>query len=470
MNGADVLRIVDLMHREKNIPKDVIFEGIEAALQLATEKHYGDEEDIAISIDRDSGEIHAQKGEQVIDPALLGRIAAQSAKQVMIQKIREAECNAIFDEYAAMKGDLVHGTVQRFEGGAATVTLGKSEAILPRGEQIPGETHHVGERVKAVILEVRKVGHRVKIILSRTHPDFVRRLFENEIPEIADRTIEIKALAREAGYRSKIAVSSIDLKVDCVGACVGVRGSRIKNIVDELGGERIDIVRWNDSLQVMIPNALQPAQIEEVFLYPRLGRAIVLVKEDQLSLAIGRRGQNVRLASKLVGWDIEIMTHDELNEGIEKAENWFRQIPNVTDELVEAFIEEGFLSYDDLTFLEPAQLAELAGITEEQAEEIIAFAEEGAERVEEETRLAKQAEAEARSETPEEAAAPAAGQTATDLFAAEHAPAPPSKPTLESLFGPDVASKPEEETLSAEQVFGSSTGSTEKPGEAKDYE
>src|SRR5439155_844318 len=381
MNGADLLRIVDLMHREKNIPKEIIFEGIEAALQLAAERAHGiteeealesDEPPVVVSIDRMTGEIKAQKGDLVIDPGELGRIAAQSAKKVMIQKIREAECNAIFDEYAAMKGDLVHGTVQRFEGGAATVTLGKSEAILPRGEQIPGETHHVGERVKAVILEVRKVGHRVKIILSRTHPDFVRRLFENEIPEIADRTIEIKAVAREAGYRSKVAVSSIDMKVDCVGACVGVRGSRIKNVVDELGGERIDIVRWNDSLQVLIPNALQPAQIEEVFLYPRLGRAIVLVKEDQLSLAIGRRGQNVRLASKLTGWDIEIMTHDELNEGIEKAENWFRHIPGMTDELVEAFIVEGFLSYDDLTFLEPAQLAELAGCTEEQAEEIIA--------------------------------------------------------------------------------------------------
>src|SRR6059058_3658711 len=173
MNGADLLRIVDLMHREKNIPKEII----------------------------------------------LGRIAAQSAKQVMIQKIREAEGEAVFSEYAAIKGDLVHGTVQRFEGGAATVSLGKSEAILPRSEQIPGESHHVGERVKAIILDVRKVGHRVKIVLSRVHPDFVRRLFENEIPEIADRTIEVKALAREAGYRTKIAVSSIDLKVDCVGAC-----------------------------------------------------------------------------------------------------------------------------------------------------------------------------------------------------------------------------------------------------------
>ena len=384
MKGSDLVRIIDEMQHQKNIDREIIFAGIESALQLAAQKKYGEEILVTVVIDRDSGDIVAKHGEMLIDPGEFGRIAAQSAKNVMIQKIREAECSAVFSEYAAMKGDLVHGAVTRHEGGACIVNLGKTEAILPRGEQIPGETHHINERIKAVILEVKKQGHRVKIVLSRTHPDFVRRLFEGEIPEIKERTIEIKAIAREAGYRAKIAVSSVDMKVDCVGACVGVRGSRIKNIVDELGGERIDIVRWNESLQVMIPNALQPAQIDEVFLYPRMGRAIVLVKEDQLSLAIGRRGQNVRLASKLVGWDIEIMTLDELNESIERAEGWFSQIPNVSPELVESFITEGFMSYVDITFIEPTDLAEMGAVTVEEAEGIIAFAEAAAERIENE--------------------------------------------------------------------------------------
>jgi N utilization substance protein A len=462
MKGSDLLRIVDQMQHEKNIKRDVIFEGIEAALQMAALKHFGEEADIVVTIDRDSGQIQAKKGEEAIDatlfdPTHFGRIVAQSAKQVMIQKIREAESTAVFNEYAAMKGDLVHGTVQRHEGGAAIVSLGKTESILPRGEQIPGETHHIGERIKAVILEVKKAGQRVKIILSRTHPDFVRRLFENEIPEIAERIIEIKAIAREAGYRTKIAVSSIDLKVDCVGACVGVRGSRIKNVVDELGGERIDIVRWNDSLQVLIPNALQPAQIEDVFLYPRLGRAIILVKEDQLSLAIGRRGQNVRLASKLVGWDIEIMTHEELGDSIEKAQNWFLQLPGGTEELAEAFITEGFLSYTDLTFMEPAQMAELVNITEDQAEEIIAYAEEAAEVVEAEAEAARAAEAAARAAAEAEGlvvgaavaapSRPAGAPTVDSLFPPEEASQRQEerKPTLESLFGPETAAPAAEE-------------------------
>jgi transcription termination/antitermination protein NusA len=414
MNGADMLRYVDQMHRDKSIPKDVIFGGIEAALQQATERLMGEDEEteVSVSVDRSTGVITAKKGEQVIGPeemekiiAGMGRIVASSVKQMMIQKIREAEAKGLFDEYSKRKGELVDGTIQRLDAGTAIVSLGKTESLLPRSEQIPGETHHVNERVKAIVMEVRMQGHRVRIILSRCHPDFVRCLFEREIPEIEDGTIQIKAVSREAGYRSKIAVSSIDMKVDCVGACVGVRGSRIKNIIEELGGERIDIVRWNDSVQVLITNSLQPATIDDVFLYPRLGRAVVLVQEDQLSLAIGRRGQNVRLASKLVGWDIEIMTVEELNDSIDRAEGWFSQIPGVTPEMVEAFITEGFLSYTDLTFFEPTELAEMAGVSEDDAEEIIAYAEEAAEEAEEEE---QRRVAEARNAPPE--AAPADGE------------------------------------------------------------
>jgi len=374
--SVDLVRIVDSIHRDKNIPKEVLFEGIESALATAAKKHYPDAEEIQVAIDQDNGKISTIADGQVVDPPDFGRIAAQTAKQVIIQKIREAERDSLFDEFEDQKGDLLTGTVQRFEGGAVTVNLGKTDALLPRSEQIPGESNHPGERVRAVVLDVRKVGQRVKIILSRTHPDFVRRLFELEIPEIADQVIAIRALAREAGYRSKVAVTSSDSKVDAVGACVGVRGTRIKNIVDELGGERIDIVRWNESLQVLIPNALQPAEIDEVMLCQLLGRAIVLVREDQLSLAIGRRGQNVRLASKLVGWDIEIMTSEELDELIEKAVGMFTKIEAVDVELAEKLVEQGILSYDDLSVMEIDDLVNtIDGLTEEQAEQITSAAE-----------------------------------------------------------------------------------------------
>jgi N utilization substance protein A len=374
--SVDLVRIVDSIHRDKNIPKDVLFEGIESALTTAARKHYPDAHEVEVRIDPDTGSIDAVKDGVRMDPAELGRIAAQTAKQVIIQKIREAERDSLFDEFDEQRGDLMTGTVQRFEGGAVIVNLGKTDALLPRSEQIPGESHHQNERVRATILDVRKVGQRVKIILSRTHPDFVRRLFELEIPEIADQIIQIRALAREAGYRSKVAVSSLDTKVDAVGACVGVRGTRIKNIVDELGGERIDIVRWNESLQVLVPNALQPAEIDEVMLCHLLGRAIVLVRDDQLSLAIGRRGQNVRLASKLVGWDIEIMTAEELDEVIEKAIKAFEKIDQVDTALAEKLVEQGILSYDDLSVMEIADLVNtIEGLAEEQAVEIVRQAE-----------------------------------------------------------------------------------------------
>lgn len=400
MNGPEILRIVDSIHRDKAIDKEIVFEGIEQAIVSAGRKHYGEERDLVVSINRTSGNPSAAldgvplESDELGD--LFGRIAAQTARQVMIQKIKEAERDSLFDEFSEIKSHLVTGTVTRLDHGVATVNLGKVEALLPKSEQIPGDTHKVGERVRCVIIDVRKSGSRVKIVLSRTHPDLVRRLFESEIPEVSERIIEVRSLAREAGYRSKVAVSCYDNSIDCVGACVGVRGSRIKSIVEELAGERIDIIRWNDSLQVLIPNAIQPAEVEDVILCPMLGRVIVLVREDQLSLAIGKRGQNVRLASKLVGWDIEVMTREELNEQLERSLGAFTSTPHVTEELAEMLVTQGFFSFDDLSVIEPDQLLELSGLTEEQCEEIVAYAEKEALKEEKETEHRKSLERQAR--------------------------------------------------------------------------
>jgi N utilization substance protein A len=224
----------------------------------------------------------------------------------MIQKIREAERDAISHDFTDRVHTVVTGTVQRIEGPNIIVNLSKTEGFLPRSEQIYNESYHVGERLRALVLEVRAVGTRIRVVLSRSHPEFVRRLFELEVPEVAEGLVEIKAIAREAGYRTKIAVNSLDARVDCVGACVGVQGSRIKAIVDELNGEKIDIVRWGDQMDSLIANTLKPAEIESIDLDRDKRHALVIVPEDQLSLAIGKRGQNVRLAAKLTGWDIDI--------------------------------------------------------------------------------------------------------------------------------------------------------------------
>ena len=383
MKPEEVLRIVDAIHLDKNIEKGIVFEAIEQALVSAASKYYGEEAEITVQIDRDSGTIHGTLDGSPLDPEeTIGRIGAQTAKQVIIQKIREAERDALYNLYDAQIGEMVTGVVQRYEGGAATVALPDVEAILPRSEQIPGETHHANERVRATVFEVRKAGSRVKIILSRIRTQLVQRLFEQEIPEIHEGVVEIKSMACEPGYRSKVAVSSYDQRVDCVGACVGVRGNRIKNIVDELAGERIDIVRWSDDSQVLIPNALQPAEVEDVILCELLGRAIVLVREDQLSLAIGRRGQNVRLGSKLSGWDIEIMTQEELGEQIDRAVEGFSVLEGLSEELAVKLVEQGYMSYDDLSVIEPDVLMEMGGLSEAAVDGIVLQAETRAEEAE----------------------------------------------------------------------------------------
>ena len=424
-NPTEVLRIVDSLHREKNIDQEIVFQSIEAAYASAVRRKYGEEAEISVQIARDSGESTVVCDGRTIDlDSEIGRIGAQTAKQVIIQKIREAERDSLIEEYSEQIDQLVSGIIQRSEGGAATVSLGALEAILPRSEQIPGESHHPNERVRATVIDVRPQGSRVKVVLSRTRPKLVQRLFEQEIPEIADGIISVNALSREPGYRSKVAVSSSDQRVDCVGACVGVRGNRIKNIVDELSGERIDIVRYSDDPEVLIPNALQPAEVDQVLLCDMIGRAIVLVREDQLSLAIGRRGQNVRLASKLCGWDIEIMTADELEEQIERAVAGFTQIEGVSEELAQALVEQGYLSYDDLEVIEPDSLMEMGGLTMEQVDLIVNEAEVKAAKAEaaakEQRRAAKQeetrlvAETSASETTEEKTPDPAAEEASTE--------------------------------------------------------
>ena len=383
MNANDLLRIVDSLHREKSIDKELVFRAIESALVTAAKKHYGEEAEVDFVIDREKGGIIGGVDGQPLDyEEVIGRIGAQTAKQVIIQKVREAERDVLVEEYASMQDDLISGMVRQHEGGATIVNLGRLDAILPRSEQIPGESHHANERVRAMITEVRTQGNRVKVVLSRTRPLLVQRLFEQEIPEIADGVINIDSISREPGYRSKVAVSSIDQRVDCVGACVGVRGNRIKNIVDELAGERIDIVRFDEDPQGLIRNALQPAEVDEVILCQMMGRAIVLVREDQLSLAIGRRGQNVRLASKLCGWDIEIMTQEELEEQIEGAVAGYCKLDGVDEELANRLVGEGYLSYDDLSVIEPDDLMEMGGLNEEQVDHIVNQAEEEAAKAE----------------------------------------------------------------------------------------
>jgi len=392
--NQDLLRIIDSICRDKNIDRDGFLVDLENAMASAIRKAYETEE-AEVKLDPTTGEISATVDEQTIDMQTLGRIAAQTAKQVIIQRTRERERASIFEEFSERRGTIVTGSVVRIENGNLLVNIGRTEGFLPRSEQIPGETHQVGERLRVLILEVREHPNQVKVILSRSHPEFIVRLFELEVPEVAERIIEIRALAREAGYRTKVAVSSIDSKVDAVGACVGVRGSRIKNIVEELGGEKIDIVRWNESSQILIQNALKPAEVQEIALGLELGKATVVVAEDQLSLAIGKRGQNVRLAARLTGWDVDILTPAEHNKNLELMEQTLKKVEGVDDVLLDKLVALGCVSVADIDELGPEPLTENLEINPELADHIVYEAGEAVIRLEEEKETAEKVKAEA---------------------------------------------------------------------------
>ena len=352
VNGPEMMRILDSIARDRNIDKSVLIRDLELAMVSAARKHFQtlDTEEFTAKVDPTSGVISVfRHGAPLeMEPAAFGRIAAQTFKQVMIQKFRDDERSSIFEDFSKRVGDIVTGTAQRYEGGALVVLVDRAEGFMPRSEQIPGEQFNPGDRVRCLILDCRDAGSQVKIVLSRSHPDFIKRLFEVEVPEVAERIIEIKAMAREAGYRTKMAVSSVDSKVDAVGACVGVRGSRIKNIVEELNGEKIDIVRWNESSQILIQNSLKPAEVAEISLCFELGRATVVVRDDQLSLAIGKRGQNVRLAARLTGWDIDILTPQEFAKGLETLSQTLLQVPGFTEAMVDKLAALGMVSVFDI--------------------------------------------------------------------------------------------------------------------------
>jgi len=380
MNG-EILAILEQIEREKGIKKETLIQAVESALCTATRKALGlsADEQIEVRIDPQSGKISATHQGKEISSLDFGRIAATTARQIIIQKIREAEKEVIFNEFNNKVGDIVSGTVHRFEKKNIIVDLlGKAEGIIPYNQQVPQEEFHQGERLRAYVLEVKRELRGTQIILSRNHPNLVKKLFEMEVPEIYEGIVEIKAVARQPYQRTKIAVFSKDEKVDPVGACVGMRGNRVKNIVTELHGEKIDIVRWSEDLNQFIQAALAPAKITEIRLDKQSHKALVIVAEDQLSLAIGKHGQNVRLASQLVGWELDVRTPKMLKEEVsrqikieDKVELGLEELKGVGKKIKEELEAAGFKTLEDIASASPEALLKIKGIGKTRAENII---------------------------------------------------------------------------------------------------
>ena len=405
-NRLELLQIADAVAREKSIEREVVIEAMAEAIQKAARSRYGAENEIRARINPTTGEIRlvrllevvdvlendavqvelkeaqrrnpaAQLGDMIEDelpPVDFGRIAAQTAKQVIVQKVRDAERERQYDEYKDRIGEIVHGIVKRVEYGNVVTDLGRGEAIVRRDELLPRETFRNGDRVRAYIYDVRREQRGPQIFLSRTHPQFMAKLFAQEVPEIYDNIIEIKAVARDPGSRAKIAVLSNDSSIDPVGACVGMRGTRVQAVVNELQGEKIDIIQWSPDAATFIVNGLAPAEVVKVVLDEDTQRIEVVVPDDQLSLAIGRRGQNVRLASQLTGWDIDILTEAEESERRQaefaSRSAIFAEALDVDEVIAQLLASEGFASIEEVAYVQLDEIAEIEGFDEDTAQEI----------------------------------------------------------------------------------------------------
>jgi len=405
-NRLELMQIAEAVAREKSIDKEIVLGAMADAIEKAAKSRYGLETNIRADINEKSGEIKLQRLLEVVEtvedydtqidlkgalkkneaakigdhigellpPMDFGRIAAQSAKQVIVQKVRDAERDRQFDEFKDRVGEIINGTVKRVEYGNVIVDLGRGEAIIRRDELIPREMYRYGDRVRAYIYDVRREQRGPQIFLSRTHPQFMAKLFQMEVPEIYDGVIEIRSVARDPGSRAKIAVISNDSGIDPVGACVGMRGSRVQAVVGELQGEKIDIIPWSPDAAGFIVNALQPAEVAKVVLDEERERIEVVVPDEQLSLAIGRRGQNVRLASQLTGWDIDILTEEE-ESGRRQAEfnsntATFVEALNVDEMVAQLLASEGFSDLEEVAYVEPDEIAMIEGFDDETAGEL----------------------------------------------------------------------------------------------------
>ncbi|MCL6621359.1 MAG: transcription termination factor NusA [Syntrophobacterales bacterium] len=406
--NLELRRLIDQVSRDKGIDKELLISAIKDAVRSAARKKYGPKLDIEVDYKDDTGEIevfqYKEVVEEVTDPltqvsleegrkidpeceagdqlgfkmdaSQFGRIAAQSAKQVIMQRMKDAERDLVYEDFKDRKGEIINGIVQRLDQDGIIVNLGRTEAVLPPSEQVPKEIYHKGERIRAYILDVKRQSKGPQIILSRTHPNFLVALFEAEVPEIADGTVQILACAREPGSRSKIAVASRDSDVDPVGACVGLKGSRVQNIVQELRGEKIDIIPWSPDVARFATNALQPAEVSRIILNQATQTMEVIVPDDQLSLAIGKRGQNVRLASKLVGWKIDVKTESKYSKSLKDGYLSLLRIPGVGEITASVLHDAGYTSAKEVAESTVEDLMAATGLHEKKAASLIEAARE----------------------------------------------------------------------------------------------